>query len=172
MPDINAALADNHAAVDDLIAAAERSESVWTAPRAPGKWSPSQVVEHVALSLEQAGNAAVGLPSDFPTAPRLVRPLIRVMFRRMLRKQWFPKGKTVAGFDPSVGPATPAEARVRLEGATTKFDKECRTCAADGGKVASTVFGTVPLEDYVKFQALHTRHHIKQMYRTGNTAAD
>ncbi len=163
MPDISTALADNHAAVDDLIAAAERSESVWTTPRAPDKWSPSQVVEHVALSLEQSGNVVAGRPSHFPSVPRLMRPVVRVLFRRMLRKQWFPRGKTVAGFNPSVGPATPAEARVRLEGATTKFDKECRSCAADGGDVASTVFGTVTLEDYVKFQALHTRHHIKQM---------
>ena len=56
MPDISAALSDNHAAVDDLIAAANRSESVWTTPRASGKWSPQQVVEHVALSLEESGN--------------------------------------------------------------------------------------------------------------------
>ena len=147
MPDISAALADNHAAVDDMIAAAERSESVWTAPRAPGKWSPSQVVEHVALSLEQSGNVVAGLPSDFPSPPRFMRPLIRMLFRRILRKQSFPKGRTVAGFNPSAGPATPADARVRLDEATTKFDKECRTCAADGGDVASTVFGTVTLEE-------------------------
>ncbi len=163
MPDISAALSDNHTAVDEMIAAGERSESVWTTPRAPGKWSPSQVVEHVALSLEQSGNVVAGVPSKFPSLPRLARPLVRLVFRWILKRQAFPKGKTPKPFDPSAGPATPGEARVRLEGAATKFDQGCRTCATGSGDVASTVFGKVPLEDYVKFQALHVRHHIKQM---------
>ena len=163
MPDISAALADNHAAVDDLIATAEKSESVWTTPRAPGKWSPSQVVEHVALSLEQSGNVAAGVPSKFPSFPRLFRPLLRIVFRWILRRQKFPKGKTPPPFDPSAGPTTPAEARTRLEGAATKFDEGCRTCATDGGDVQSSVFGKIHLEDYVRFQALHVRHHAKQM---------
>ena len=42
MADVNDALADNRAAVLDLVAAAERSAATWTTPRAPGKWSPSQ----------------------------------------------------------------------------------------------------------------------------------
>ena len=52
MADINDVLAANHAAVLDLVAAAERSAATWTTPRAPGKWSPSQVVEHVAGGLQ------------------------------------------------------------------------------------------------------------------------
>ncbi|MCH7717020.1 MAG: DUF1569 domain-containing protein [Gemmatimonadetes bacterium] len=163
MPDITAALADNRAAVDDLIAAAEKSESVWTTPRAPRKWSPSQVVEHVALSLEESANVAAGVPSKFPSLPRLIRPVVRLVFRWILRRQSFPKGKTPKPFDPAAGSATPAEARVRLEEAATKFDQKCRTCAAGGGAVASTVFGTISVDDYVRFQALHVRHHMKQL---------
>ena len=163
MSDISAALADNHVAVDELVAAANKSESTWTTPRASGKWSPSQVVEHVALSLEQSGNVAAGQPSKFPSLPRLVRPLVRLIFNWILRKRKFPKGKTPPPFDPAAGPATPAEARARLEGATTAFDEGCRTCSSKGHDVPSTVFGKVSLEDYVKFQALHVRHHIKQM---------
>ncbi len=164
MPDISAALSDNHTAVDEMIAAGERSESVWTTPRAPGKWSPQQVVEHVALSLEESGNVVAGVPSKFPSLPRLARPLVRLVFRWILKRQAFPKGKTPKPFDPAAGPATPAEARVRLKGAEATFDQECRTCATDRSDVESTVFGTIPLEDYVKFQALHVRHHIKQMH--------
>ena len=163
MPDISAALADNRAAVDDLIAAAERSEAGWTTPRAPKKWSPSQVVEHMAISMEQSANVVAGVPSKFPSLPRFVRPVVRLVFRWILRRQSFPKAKTPPPFDPAAGPATPAEGRVRLEEAATKFDQKCRTCATDDGAVESTVFGTVPLDDYVRFQALHVRHHIKQL---------
>ena len=163
MPDISAALADNHAAVDEMIAAAEKSDSVWTTPRAPDKWSPQQVVEHVALTLEQSANVVAGTPSKFPSLPRLVRPLVRLIFRWILKKQSFPKGKTPKPFNPAAGPATPAAASERLKGAETTFEGECRTCAKDRTDVTSTVFGKIPLEDYVKFQALHVRHHIKQM---------
>jgi hypothetical protein len=54
MADVNDVLAANRAAVIDVVVAAERSAATWTTPRAPGKWSPSQVVEHVARSLEES----------------------------------------------------------------------------------------------------------------------
>ena len=61
MPDLNDVLADNGAAVLDLVAAAERSAAIWTTPRAPGKWSPSQVVEHVAGGLDERRTSSLGL---------------------------------------------------------------------------------------------------------------
>jgi len=56
----------NRAAVNDLLAAAKAREAVWTEPRAPGKWSPSQLVEHVARSLEESANEVRGVRSKFP----------------------------------------------------------------------------------------------------------
>ncbi len=65
--------------------------------------------------------------------------------------------------NPASGPASAAEGRVRLEAAHEKF-------AAAGGQVASrvesmrtTIFGVVPVVDYVRFTELHTRHHDRQM---------
>ena len=164
MADINDVLADNRAAVLDLVSAAERSAATWTTPRAPGKWSPSQVVEHVAGGLEEAANVVSGAPS-IPMPPAFLRPLLRLFFfNRILKKDAFPKGfKAHKAMAPASGPATPAEARVRLEGAFARFDQECRRRAASGQHVVSTGFGTVSVEDFVRFNALHTRHHCKQM---------
>lgn len=164
MVDVNTVLAANRAAVNDLIAAAERSGAVWTAPRAPRKWSPSQVVEHVALALEESAKVVSGAPSRFPTFPTFLRPVVRgLFFNRVLKKNAFPKAKTSKAFDPASGPATPAAARGRLEAALGRFDKECRARAATSQKVVSTIFGTVSVEDYARFQELHTRHHSKQL---------
>ena len=69
MADINDLLADNRAAVSDFVAAAERSAATWTTPRAPGKSSPSQVVEHVARGLDEAANGLSGAPSSIPMPP-------------------------------------------------------------------------------------------------------
>lgn len=163
MADVNDVLAANRAAVLDLAAAAERSAATWTTPRAPGKWSPSQVVEHVARGLDEGANIVSGAPS-IPMPPAFLRPLARLIFNRTLKKETFPKGfKALKALNPASGPATPAEARVRLEEAFAKFDQECRKRAAGGQQVVSTAFGRVSLADLVKFNAIHTCHHCKQM---------
>lgn len=170
MADVNVALDANRAAIDELVAAAEGCRGKWTQPPAPGKWSPCQVVEHVALSLEESANVVSEAPSKFPTLPRFVRPLVRsLFFNRVLRKGGFPKAKTGKAFNPASGPATPADARARLEAALAKFDRACRSRAAMGQKFESTLFGTISVADYARFIELHTRHHHKQIARTLRT---
>jgi hypothetical protein len=165
MPDLNAALAANRAATDELIAIAERSASTWTTPRAPGKWSPAQVTEHVARALEEAANCIAERPSKLPTLPRLIRPVAGWMFRRILRTGSFPKAKTNGAMNPvATSPAVPANAaaaRERLESALASFEREARARA--GRTFAHTAFGVVSVEDYVRFTELHTRHHMKQI---------
>ena len=163
MADVNDVLAANRATVIALVAAAERSAATWTTPPAPGKWSPSQVVEHVARGLEEGANVVSGAPS-IPMPPAFLRLVARLFFYRILKKDTFPKGfKAHKAMNPPSGPATPAEARVRLEGAFARFDQECRRRVASGQHVVSTGFGTVSVEDFVRFNAIHTRHHCKQM---------
>ena len=96
--------------------------------------------------------------------PLSCAPLVRLYFNRILKKGVFPNGwKAAKARDPASGPATLAEARVRLEGAFARFDQECRRRAASGQHIVSTGFGTVSVEDFVRFDAMHTRHHCKQM---------
>jgi hypothetical protein len=164
MADINALLAANRAAVDELMTAAEKAGSVWTVPRSPGKWSPSQVVEHVARVLEESANVVSGAPSKLPTLPAFLHPLIRVLFfNRVIRKGVFPNAKTNKPLNPINGPATPAEGRARLDAALAKFDRACRARVASGQPVFSAAFGRVSVEDYARFEELHTRHHREQI---------
>ena len=115
MADVNDVLADNRAAVLALVAAAERSATTWTTPCAPGKWSPSQVVEHVARGLEEAANVVSGAPSSIPMPPAFLRPLLRLYFNRILKKGVFPNGwKAHKALNRATGPATPAQARELL----------------------------------------------------------
>lgn len=94
MPDINEALSSNRAAVNNLAAAA------------------------VARVMEESADVVSGAPSSFPTFPAFLRPLVRgLFFNRVLKKGAFPKAKSSKAMDPDEGPATPAQARVRLEGA-------------------------------------------------------
>lgn len=163
MPDLATALAANRVAVDDLIGVAERTRHPWNDPRAPGKWSPAQVVEHVAMALEENANVAAGKPSKIPTLPFFVRPATGILFRRIVRTGRFPKARTSRAMTPLRGPAAPTDARARLHAAAATFEAECRAAASRDGHVKSGAFGTVPVEDFVRFNELHVRHHIKQI---------
>jgi hypothetical protein len=169
MADLTPLLAANREAVHELLGTAEAAaaEGHWTTPRAPGKWSPQQVVEHVAMALEEGGNVIAGQATKLPTLPAFVRPLAKLMFNRAVRTGKFPKARTNKAMDPArsalSGPATAAEARARLDAALATFEEACRARAAAGGKVPSGAFGKVSLEDYARFTELHTRHHTKQI---------
>ena len=162
------ALADLRASVATFLATAERASTRWTVPRAPGKWSPSQVVEHVARTMEESAKVAAGAPSHFPTLPFFLRPIIRLLFfRRALRKNAFPKkSKAVEPMIPTAGSATPTAARARVEATVSQFDQACRARAAAGQEVASGIFGPVSPADFARFQQLHVLHHLEQLPAT------
>jgi hypothetical protein len=164
MPDIDLPLAAVHDAVAQLGLAAERAGVAWTVPRAPGKWSPSQVVEHVARIMEESAKVAFGAPSKFPAINVLLRPIVRILvFKRTLWRNAFLKMKAIDAFVPIAGSATPAEGRVRLQDALSWFDQACRARMARDEDVASTMFGAVSVADFARFQELHVRNHLLQM---------
>lgn len=164
MPDIDAVMQDNQRAVEELAAAGEQCADSWTRQPAPGKWSPSQVVEHVARALEDSAKAVRGEPSRLPTLPAFIRPLLRKFFlERVVKTGKMGKAKTNKAMDPQAGPPTPAEGRKRLEAAMASFDAACRDRATSNPRFDSGTFGSVSLEDYGRFQAMHTRHHRKQL---------
>ena len=167
MPDLDTLLAANRSAVEDLIAVTERARPNWNSPRAPGKWSPAQVAENVARSLEAGANVVAGRPSELPTLPSFIRPIAGWMLRRAVRIGKFPTAKTTRGLNPEhtrpTLPASPTEARARRQTALATFERECRARVASGRPVESPAFGVVTVEDYARFTELHTRHHTKQI---------
>ncbi|HET9949582.1 MAG TPA: DUF1569 domain-containing protein [Longimicrobiales bacterium] len=163
MSELDTVLADNRAAVDELVRAAEAAHANWSTPADRGKWSPAQVVEHVARSLEEAAKLVSGKPHRLPKAPVILRPLMRLVFHRTARTGEFPKPKTktTPELDPESGPATPADAKARLEAALATFERACRE--REGQMAFSESFGRVQVEDYARFTAAHTRHHTRQI---------
>ena len=163
MPDPES-LANLRSAVDSFLATADQAAVTWTQPRAPGKWSPSQVVEHVARVLEECANMVAGAPSKFPTFPRPLRLVARLfVFRRILRRGAFFRMKSLDAFKPVVGPESPVAGRRWVEGALARFDQACRARAARNEPVSSPLFGPVSVGDFARFQELHVRHHQQQI---------
>src|SRR5438093_12211735 len=105
---LDQSLAETRSAVDEMIRTGNSCTTTWTTPRAPGKWSPSFVVEHVALSLEASADDIAGRPSRLPRIPAPLRFVVRgFLFNRVLKTGNFPKAKTNAGMTPAAGPPTP-----------------------------------------------------------------
>jgi hypothetical protein len=151
----------------DADSAAAAASAHWTT-RAPRKWSPSQVTEHVARALEQSGHAIAGKPTVFPVFPRFLRPIMRgVFFNKMVRTGRFPSGaRTNQPMDPDSGPPGVAEGRARLEGALGVLEVAALARSPGDQLVDTTTFGKVSLADYLVFQAHHTRHHRQQLGRS------
>ena len=166
MSDLETQVTAARAAVDELVETSVACTEWWSVPAAPKKWSPAQVVEHVARSLEEAARDMAGQRSRLPNLPTPLRFVARkLLFERVLARVAFPRAKTNKAMDPETGPESPAAAGLRLEAAWRTFAGACETVSAGGGPAASRVFGAVPLADYVRFQEIHTRHHRAQMVR-------
>ena len=165
MPTVIDALGANRAAVESFLGEVDQLGSTWTTPRAPGKWTPSQVTEHVARGYDESAKLFAGQEAAFPSLPGFVRPVARgLLFNRVVRKGTFPKAKTNRPMDPVTGPPTPAEGRARLEAAVAGFEAQAKAMAPSGDAVlASKTFGSVTLSDWVRFQECHSRHHRSQL---------
>lgn len=171
MEAIDAALAFSRQTARELLDDAEATGAGWSTPLAPGKWSPSQVVEHVARSLDATTALARGEACALPKIPGVAHPLLRVLFRRLLKTGLFPKGRTTRPLHPAAGAPTPGEARGRLEATHARYEAACRELAERTATVRTPMFGVVPLADFIRFMALHTRHHQRQVAAVARGAA-
>lgn len=166
MSEFDSTLADDRKALAGFLDAARRIPvAAWTSPRGPGKWSPAQIAEHVALSYELSLAAMRGA---FPgaAAPTLVRPLIRTFFLQpVLRNGRFKTGgKAPAAFRPSPAPGPAEVVLPRLEAAVGAFEQALKAEVAAGHpSMNHPFFGKVSLVDYLRLQVIHLNHHRNQL---------
>lgn len=160
MTNLADALQGNRQAVAAFLAAARNVPSArWAVPRAPGKWSPGQVAEHVARTLELNGELFGGAPPR--GAPRFIRPVMRLGFNWVLRRGRFPGGsRSPAAMRPGPAPATPDVVLARLQAAAAALEARA---AAHAGPLDHPFFGKVSVAALVRLQEIHTRHHMAQL---------
>jgi hypothetical protein len=165
MADLQPVLHAHHEEVEAFLASARAVPPTrWSLPRAPGKWSPGQVAEHLTLAYEVNdgvlhGNAPM-------TAPRWLRPLIRrFLLGPVLRRgRFIPGSKSPSVFRPGPTPAAPEQLLDRLARATTAFEAD--VAALRSSAIEHPFFGHLPLTDFVRLQEIHTRHHRGQLTPT------
>jgi len=164
--DLASALQASRRAAEQFSASARAvPDAAWSTPRAPGKWTTAQIVEHVAISIDVARRAIRG-EEKFPPVPRFLRPLARaIAFTPVIRRGRFPeKSRTTASFLPSPQPAPRDALLARLASALDAFEREVQERDRTGKvRFEHGVFGTLALGDYVRFVELHILHHREQL---------
>ena len=172
--ELEAALADNHSAVEEFIATARAMNAQqWTTPRAPGKWTPAQIAEHLAITYEWGVELVKGTPPG-GGAPFFMRPLIRRMFviPSLKAGRFTRTGKTLKIFEPSAAPPASAVVLPRLESAVASFETAIRSGSPEARQTINhPFFGSIPTTDYLKLQSIHARHHHAQLAASAGAAA-
>jgi hypothetical protein len=165
MADLESALQAQRTAADAFKAAALRvSESVWNAPRAPGKWSPAQVTDHVGVSTRVARDF-MGQKPGMGSLPWFLRPVLNRFFLKPVLKKGFPKkGKGPSIFAPAHDPMPREQLCARIDSEVAALEADARAMVKSGkAEFTHGFFGRMAVADYVMFNALHFDHHREQL---------
>ena len=170
MTELETAIADNRAAIEEFVTAARAMEAQrWQAPRSEGAWSPAQIAEHLAIIYEYNRKVMTG---DAPGVPWLLRPILQPLLRKMVitdtmkAGRFTRKGRAPKFFLPSASPGDASTVLSRLTAAVGGFEADIRSRPRGDGTITHPAFGTIAMVDWVRLQAIHVRHHRAQLTST------
>lgn len=154
--------------MQDMVSAAESVPADrWTTPRAEGKWSPAEVLEHVSLAYHVMSNELAGGPPMRIKTKAWQRLLLRfTMVPKIMRGDGFPSGaRSPKEIKPATANANQREAIDAFKKRAADFDVAVARAQDSGRRVRLThaYFGAMTLVDSVTLLARHLEHHVKQM---------
>jgi hypothetical protein len=141
----------------------------WLVPRALGKWTPAQVVEHLSrvydvVRNEMEGGTGMKLRLSFPK-----RLFLRIIYMpRILKGRGFPEGA------PAPYELRPATIASDQRTAIAEFRSRAQEFAASAAKahdsglrvrITHAYFGTASVKNGLLLCARHIEHHEKQLPR-------
>ena len=166
MTELETAMADNRAAVEEFVAAARTLDAgKWGAPRGERQWSPAQIAEHLAIVYEYNRKVIKGEAGR--GAPRFLQPLARwfIVDRTLKAGRFTRKGRAPGIFQPiAAAPLPQAELLARLTAAVAGMEADIRSGHPEGRHtIAHPFFGPLATIDWMQLQAIHARHHRSQL---------
>lgn len=137
--------------------------------RAPaGKWTPAQIVEHLALGLESSAAKFGERRAKPPMTRRPRTPRERLASALILGLGWFPPGFTAPdGTNPAPGvQGKAAEARFRAGlDAWAAVERDLLPTRPRDLFVKHPVLGDLTIPEWLRFHRVHARHHARQIRR-------
>lgn len=164
------ALREHRAAVEAYLSLIDgMDDAAWVRPHLPGKWSPAQITEHLALGYEAVVRELRGEGAMRLRAAPWLRAVLRWLY---LPHALFHRSLPVRAVAPrEMRPVSetiekPA-ARARLDAAVRRFEEEAAAARLRGAptRITHPYFGPVPLARAIRFLAVHVEHHQRQAER-------
>jgi hypothetical protein len=161
-----ACAAHREAAARFVSSARQVSEESWKAARAPGKWSPAEIAEHLSLSYQHLLGELRGGPPARVKGSWLFRFVARYRFLpKLLRDGAIPAGvRAPREVRPQMPTGDRAEALERFQALSVEFEEEItRRRASGGGALTHPYFGALDPDRGIRFVEVHLRHHTRQL---------
>ncbi|HVH10039.1 MAG TPA: DinB family protein [Gemmatimonadales bacterium] len=154
------------AALPDVVLGplAGRSDADWhRAP--PGKWTPAQIVHHLAISIDGSGRLFEERRAKPPMQrrPRSLRQ--RLSHVAYLGLGWAPRREAPAAVRPAERPDRGAVERQFREGVQRflTLERELLPARRNDLFVKNPVLGDLTLPEWLAFHVRHCAHHAKQI---------
>lgn len=155
------------AAIPDVVLGplAGRADAEWhRAP--PGKWTPAQIVHHLALSLEGSGRTFEDRRGKPPMGrrPRTVRE--RLGYVLVLRIGWVPSGRRAPAVTVPVERPDPRAVERQLREGVARFqslERELLPARRADLYVKNPALGDLTLPEWLTFHVRHCAHHARQI---------
>jgi hypothetical protein len=167
-------LEEHRQAVMNLVTALEAVPGDrWAEPREPGKWSPSQIAEHLALSYEAVLRELSGEDGMQLKLSPLHRLLLRwFLLPHMLFHRSFPAGaRSPREVRPPDTGAVQEEIGERLRELASRFEDAITQAGVNGeAGITHPYFGRIPPLRALRFVTLHLEHHRRQLPVTAPSA--
>jgi hypothetical protein len=157
------ALSEQEAAIEACIAVSRRiPDSEWATPRAEGKWSAAQTLEHVGLAYQMVSDDLNGKP-PVRKLPRWKQLYLRTfVLPRMLRTDTFRESIPAPR---ETRPDRESHGRAELEELLRSRVKICFDAMVEaharGKRVNHPYFGSMSLMSMLRLGTAHTRHHTR-----------
>jgi hypothetical protein len=142
-----------------------RSDAEWQ--RGPaGKWTPAQIVEHLAIGLEWSADKFRARRGHAPMERRPGTPAEKIAKFLVMGLRWFPPGRKAPQGSvpaPQVAGATAEAHFLASVAAWEQLERELLPGRRSDLFVKHPRLGDLTLEEWMRFHGVHARHHARQI---------
>ncbi|HWC75082.1 MAG TPA: DUF1569 domain-containing protein [Gemmatimonadales bacterium] len=145
----------------------DRSDSEWE--RGPvGRWTPAQIVEHLALGLNMSAETFHKRVHHAPMSRRRRTPAEQVAWFLIFGLHWFPPGRKAPERTIPAPDVSRSKAEAHFLTGIELWDQVDRALLPERRAdlfVKHPRLGDLTIEEWMRFHVIHARHHARQIRR-------
>ena len=142
-----------------------RADSEWE-HGPPGKWTPAQIVQHLALGLNLSAATFLSRQSHAPMSRRRRTPAEHVARLFIFGLRWFPPGRKAPERTTPAAEIDGATAAAHFLAGVEAWDQVDRALLPERRNdlfVKHPRMGDLTVEEWMRFHVIHALHHARQI---------